>query len=117
MGGGRVDPGEFQGLRDEANGKPEEKMINEMLLRSMRQAGYAAENLGHFGLAAPCYTHFTSPIRRYPDLVVHRILKGILSGKLKERERERLAATLPEIAVHTSTRERVAMEAEREIVL
>jgi ribonuclease R len=115
--GDLVDPREFQRLLAEADGKPEERMINEMLLRSMKQARYSAENLGHFGLAAPCYTHFTSPIRRYPDLVVHRILKGILSGKLKDRERERLAATLPEIGVHTSTRERVAMEAEREIVL
>jgi ribonuclease R len=115
--GEAVDPREFQRLLAEAHGKPEEKMINEMLLRSMKQARYAAENLGHFGLAAPCYTHFTSPIRRYPDLVVHRILKGTLSGKLKERERERLADTLPEIAIHTSMRERVAMEAEREIVL
>src|SRR6266702_4235225 len=115
--GDLVDPREFQRLLAEADGKPEERMINEMLLRSMKQARYAAENIGHFGLAAPCYTHFTSPIRRYPDLVVHRILKGILSGKLKDRERERLAATLPEIGVHTSTRERVAMEAEREIVL
>ncbi|HEY6873428.1 MAG TPA: ribonuclease R [Geobacteraceae bacterium] len=112
----RVEPGEFQRLLVEAQGKPEEKMINEMLLRSMKQARYAAENLGHFGLAAPCYTHFTSPIRRYPDLVVHRILKRVLAGKMKEREIERLAETLPEVAVHTSNRERVAMEAEREIV-
>ena len=112
-----VEPREFQRLLVEAQGKPEEKMINEMLLRSLKQARYAAENLGHFGLAAPCYTHFTSPIRRYPDLVVHRILKGTLSGKNTERDRERLAETLPEIAVHTSMRERVAMEAEREIVL
>lgn len=112
-----IDPREFQRLLAEAEGKPEEKMINEMLLRSMKQARYAAENLGHFGLAAPCYTHFTSPIRRYPDLVVHRILKGILAGRLKEKEREHLAATLPETATHTSARERVAMEAEREIVL
>jgi len=111
-----VHPAELQKLLDEAEGKPEERMINEVLLRCMKQARYAAENLGHFGLAAPCYTHFTSPIRRYPDLVVHRILKGILDGSLAERERERLAETLPETAAHTSKRERVAMEAEREIV-
>jgi ribonuclease R len=91
-------------------------MINEVLLRCMKQARYAAENLGHFGLAAACYTHFTSPIRRYPDLVVHRILKGVISDRLKERDRERLRATLPEVAAHSSRRERVAMEAEREIV-
>lgn len=115
--GERIDPREFQRLLAEAAGKPEEKLINEVLLRSLKQARYAAENLGHFGLAAPCYTHFTSPIRRYPDLVVHRILKGIIAGKIKEKERERLATTLPEVAAHTSARERVAMEAEREIVL
>src|SRR6266545_1829396 len=88
-----------------------------MLLRSMKQARYAAENIGHFGLAAPCYTHFTSPIRRYPDLVVHRILKALISGGLKEKEKAHLADTLPEVANHTSTSERTAMEAEREIVL
>lgn len=112
----KVPPGEFQRLLDQAEGKPEERMINEVLLRCMKQARYAAENLGHFGLAAPCYTHFTSPIRRYPDLVIHRILKSAISGKLKERDMERLAATLPEVATHTSRRERIAMEAEREIV-
>ena len=112
-----VSPREFQRLLSEAQGKPEEKLINGMLLRAMKQARYAAENLGHFGLAAPCYTHFTSPIRRYPDLVVHRILKRLLSGKLQPREIEQLAETLPGIAAHTSVRERTAMEAEREIVL
>jgi ribonuclease R len=112
-----VAPREFQRLLREAEGKPEEKLINGMLLRAMKQARYAAENLGHFGLAAPCYTHFTSPIRRYPDLVVHRILKRLLSGKLQQREIEQLAETLPETAAHTSVRERTAMEAEREIVL
>ena len=111
-----VPPGEFQRLLEQVAGKPEERMVNEVLLRCMKQARYAAENLGHFGLAAPCYTHFTSPIRRYPDLVVHRILKGAIAGRLKERELERLAAILPETAAHTSKRERVAMEAEREIV-
>jgi ribonuclease R len=112
-----VAPREFQRLLSEAEGKPEEKLINGMLLRAMKQARYAAENLGHFGLAAPCYTHFTSPIRRYPDLVVHRILKRLLAGKLHEREIEQLAETLPETAAHASVRERTAMEAEREIVL
>jgi ribonuclease R len=112
----KVTPGEFQRLLDQAEGKPEERMINEVLLRCMKQARYAAENLGHFGLAASSYTHFTSPIRRYPDLVVHRILKDLLTGRLKERDLERLETTLPEIATHSSKRERVAMEAEREIV-
>jgi ribonuclease R len=112
----KVPPGEFQRLLEQADGKPEERMINEVLLRCMKQARYAAENLGHFGLAASCYTHFTSPIRRYPDLVVHRVLKGVISGSLKEREQERLFGILPEVAAHSSKRERVAMEAEREIV-
>jgi ribonuclease R len=112
----RVEPRELQGLLDLVEGKPEERMINEVLLRCMKQARYMAENLGHFGLAAPSYTHFTSPIRRYPDLVVHRILKRALAGGIKERERERLSSTLPDIAAHTSSRERIAMEAEREIV-
>jgi ribonuclease R len=115
--GDNVEPRQFQRLLHEALGKPEERMINEMLLRSMKQARYAAENLGHFGLAAPCYTHFTSPIRRYPDLVVHRILKRLLAGKMKEKDLTRLAATLPETALHASKRERLAMEAEREIIL
>ena len=116
LSGESVEPGEFQRLLDQAEGKPEERMINEVLLRCMKQARYSAENLGHFGLAAPCYTHYTSPIRRYPDLVVHRILKKLLGKKINEKEKELLAETLPETAIHTSKRERVAMEAEREIV-
>ncbi len=114
--GGRVEPRDLQRLLEQAEGKPEEKMLNKVLLRCMKQARYSMENLGHFGLAAPCYTHFTSPIRRYPDLVVHRILKGIVTKNLKKRTVDQLAATLPEVADHTSKRERVAMEAEREIV-
>ena len=112
----KVTPGEFQRILDQAEGKPEERMINEVLLRCMKQARYSAENVGHFGLAAGSYTHFTSPIRRYPDLVVHRILRKQLAKKIGEKEKEDLAAALPEIGLHTSKRERVAMEAEREIV-
>ncbi len=116
MTGDTVDPGELQKLLRRAEGHPEEKMINEVLLRCMKQARYSMENQGHFGLASSCYTHFTSPIRRYPDLVVHRVLKSILTGKLKKGGRDRLEKILPETAEHTSRRERVAMEAEREIV-
>jgi ribonuclease R len=112
----RVEPAELQRLLAEAEGKPEERMVNEVLLRCMKQARYSAENLGHFGLAATTYTHFTSPIRRYPDLVVHRILMKLISGTLTPQDRERLEQTLPETASHTSKRERTAMEAEREVV-
>jgi len=112
----KVAPAALQKLLAEVAGKPEERLINEVLLRCMKQARYSAENLGHFGLAASSYTHFTSPIRRYPDLVVHRILRKVLSGKLAGRDRQTLEARLPETAVHTSKRERTAMEAEREMV-
>lgn len=112
----KVSPAALQRLLAEVEGKPEERLINEVLLRCMKQARYSAENLGHFGLAAPSYTHFTSPIRRYPDLVVHRILKRVLSGRLSGQDRDHLEVRLPETALHTSRRERIAMEAEREMV-
>jgi len=113
--GDSVAPGEFQRLLGEVEGRLEERMVNELLLRCMKQARYAAENLGHFGLASPHYLHFTSPIRRYPDLVVHRILKDQLSGTVRRR-RGKVVAELEEIAEQTSRRERTAMEAEREII-
>ncbi len=120
----KIKPSELQRLLAQADGKPEERMINYALLRCMRQARYAAENVGHFGLASDCYCHFTSPIRRYPDLVVHRILKAALLSASKEKQtgkgasRQLAIATerLGEIAEHTSKRERVAMEAERDVV-
>ncbi len=116
MRGDTVSPLELQRLLDAAEGSAAERMVRELLLRCMKQARYSAENLGHFGLASPCYLHFTSPIRRYPDLVVHRILKGLLSGGLKKREAKAIAARMPEIAELASRRERAAMGAEREIV-
>ncbi|MFQ5736834.1 MAG: ribonuclease R [Thermodesulfobacteriota bacterium] len=109
-------PKSFQKILKKVEGRPEEKLINHVLLRSMKQAVYSEENIGHFGLAFDVYTHFTSPIRRYPDLVVHRLLKLLVHGRYGAAERERMEAALPGIASHTSARERKAMEAEREVV-
>ncbi|OGP54749.1 MAG: ribonuclease R [Deltaproteobacteria bacterium RBG_13_52_11b] len=105
-------PKEFQKILASVKGKSEEKVVNNILLRSMKWAKYASRNQGHFGLASEAYTHFTSPIRRYPDLIVHRLLKRALAkkeGRVSEEE-------LTKRADHLSRRERVAMEAEREIV-
>ena len=112
-----IAPSEIQKLLESARGKPEERVLNRVLLRSMKQAVYQPENIGHFGLASACYTHFTSPIRRYPDLVVHRMFDRALRGdKLKPNEREDLVRYLQEAGKHTSERERHAMDAEREMV-
>ncbi|MFB3886067.1 MAG: ribonuclease R [Thermodesulfobacteriota bacterium] len=105
-------PKELQKVLLEAKGKPDERVIHSVLLRSMKWAKYSAKNVGHFGLASNAYTHFTSPIRRYPDLIVHRILKRILANKEGILSAEELAKR----ADHLSQRERVAMEAEREIL-
>lgn len=119
----KVKPSELQRLLTQADGRIEERMINYALLRCMKQARYAADNAGHFGLASDCYCHFTSPIRRYPDLVVHRILKALLlvssldnKGKTTSRALTIATEKLGEVAEHTSKRERVAMEAERDVV-
>jgi ribonuclease R len=114
---GKLQPRIFQRLLHQVQGKPEEKSVNYLLLRTMKQARYSEKSPGHFALASAHYLHFTSPIRRYPDLVVHRILKELLqSRKGEEKRRQRWLKRLPEIAEHSSQRERVAMEAEREIV-
>jgi ribonuclease R len=107
---------ELQHLLSRVEGLPEERMINELLLRCMKQARYGAENSGHFGLASKCYLHFTSPIRRYPDLVVHRILKHILTGQPLDALSYSSGTVTAEVAEQCSRRERAAVEAEREIV-
>ena len=112
---GAIRPRHFQKLVERIAGKPEEKPIAFLMLRTMQKARYEPTNEGHFGLAAESYTHFTSPIRRYPDLVVHRSLREARHGMSDER-REQLTEDLPEIARHTSERERRATDAERELV-
>lgn len=98
-------------------GKPEEKLISTVMLRSLKQAVYQTDNVGHFGLAAEFYTHFTSPIRRYPDLIVHRLLhKWLLNPQLEKDKAEELSFRLEGIASHASTKERAAAEAERATV-
>jgi ribonuclease R len=109
-------PRHFQKLLEKIHGKPEEKPIAFLMLRSMQKARYAPENLGHFGLAASSYTHFTSPIRRYPDLVVHRALRAARHGAFTPEMREQAIEDLPEVARHTSEMERRADDAERELV-
>jgi ribonuclease R len=111
-----IRPRHFQKLLEKIHGKPEEKPIAFLMLRTMQKARYAPENLGHFGLASPSYTHFTSPIRRYPDLVVHRALRAARLGLLTAEQREEWTEELPEIARHTSEMERRADDAERELL-
>ncbi|GGO19081.1 ribonuclease R [Deinococcus humi] len=115
--GGEPTPQAYQAVLKEVRGTNRESVVNTLLLRSMQQAKYAGENLGHFGLAFDEYLHFTSPIRRYPDLLVHRVIKGILSGELRAGNREvaQLQGRLPGMGDHTSERERTASEAERDL--
>jgi len=108
-------PKELQKLLNEFAGKPEERMISRMTLRSMKQARYSPECLGHFGLALKEYSHFTSPIRRYPDLQIHRILKKEITEHLSEKEIKHYNSILDEVAKKSSKMERRAVEAEREI--
>lgn len=109
-----VHPKELQKLLGKIEGSPEEALISRLTLRSMKQAKYTTECTGHFGLACPYYCHFTSPIRRYPDLQIHRIIKEQLRGRLNEERAEHYRSILPEVAKHSSETERRADEAERE---
>ena len=114
--GRTVRPKDFQKLIDRMRGTPEERPIAMLMLRTMQKARYDAAPLGHFGLAAEHYTHFTSPIRRYPDLVVHRMLRASRHADIPEARREELQEELPEVARHTSEMERRADDAERELL-
>ena len=111
-----VHPKELQKLLEKIDGTSEEPLISRLTLRSMKQARYTVENTGHFGLAADCYCHFTSPIRRYPDLQIHRIIKDSLRGRLGEKRIGHYTQILPEVAKHASEMERRADEAERETI-
>lgn len=111
---GEIHPREIQKVLREAEGKDEERIIVRMVLRSMMQARYTAENTGHFGLAAKYYCHFTSPIRRYPDLEIHRLLKKMLHGQMNEKTAVVYRKKMPDMAKHCSKRERIAEDAERD---
>ncbi len=109
-----VHPKEFQKLLDKIDNTPEEALISRIVLRTMKQARYTTECIGHFGLATKYYCHFTSPIRRYPDLQIHRIIKETIHGRRNDRRNAHYNKILPEVAMHSSATERRADEAERE---
>jgi len=111
-----VRPKEIQKLLAKVEGTAEDALISRLALRSMKQAKYTPENTGHFGLAASYYCHFTSPIRRYPDLQIHRIIKENLRGRMNEERRDHYEKILTEVAKQSSQRERLAEEAERETI-
>lgn len=111
-----IHPKELQKLLEKLEGTPEEAQISRLTLRSMKQAKYTPESHGHFGLAAKYYCHFTSPIRRYPDLQIHRILKDTLRGRMNEERIAHYQNILEEVAKQSSERERKAEEAERETI-
>ena len=114
IGQDEVHPKELQKLLQKIDGTPEEALIARLTLRSMKQAKYTTVGTGHFGLATSYYCHFTSPIRRYPDLQIHRIIKDNLRGRMNAKRIEHYERILPEVAKHSSEMERRADEAERE---
>ena len=116
--GNSIHPKAYQSIVDAVAGKPEEKIVNTVLLRSMQHARYDTEALGHFGLSAQYYSHFTSPIRRYPDLAIHRVIKELLhNGEQLDKKRvDVLAKKMAQYAEQSSMREKVAEEAERDSV-
>lgn len=115
VGNEEVHPKELQKLLENISGSEEEALLSRLTLRSMKRAQYSTECSGHFGLAAQFYTHFTSPIRRYPDLQIHRIIKENLRGKLSASRVHHYESILPDVAKHTSMTERRADDAERDV--
>lgn len=113
--GNEIHPRALQEVIEAVQGKPEEMVVSTVMLRSMKQAKYDEESIGHFGLSTEFYTHFTSPIRRYPDLIVHRLIRTyLLEKKIDAKTQEKWSDKLPEIAEHSSNMERRAVDAERE---
>ncbi|MEJ8778789.1 ribonuclease R [Pseudogracilibacillus sp. ICA-222130] len=111
-----IHPLELQKVLDRVEGEPEELVISKLMLRSMKQAKYDPHSIGHFGLSTDFYTHFTSPIRRYPDLIVHRLIRTyLIQGKMDHDTIKKWKESLPDIAKHTSAMERVAVETERDV--
>ena len=110
-----VHPKAIQALIEEVTGKKEEHVVSKMALRSLKQAKYSPNNEGHFGLAAKYYCHFTSPIRRYPDLQIHRIIKEILNGQMNAKRIQDLRKIVEEVSIQSSEKERNAELAEREV--
>lgn len=114
--GGDIHPKAFRMLLNSAKGRPTETLVNLLTLRSMRKAEYNHECLGHFGLSMKYYTHFTSPIRRYPDLMIHRIIKLAIKGKFTEEFNDYYSKHMPDIAKQCSAMERRAADAERDSI-
>lgn len=114
-GEGNIDPKEFSDLLTKIEGLPVFPIINKVMLRTMMKAKYSPVNVGHFGLASKFYCHFTSPIRRYPDLMIHRIIKLFINGKIDKKKYLELEGLVNSVSVHSSEREKLAEDAEREV--
>src|SRR5699024_9242642 len=111
-----VHPLELQKVLERVAGEPEEMVISKLMLRSMKQAKYDPNSIGHFGLSTDFYTHFTSPIRRYPDLIVHRLIRTyLINGNLKSKTLKKWRDALPDMTKHASQMERVAVDTERDV--